>query len=72
MEIDKDKVRTQDEESEPAPIDQVESRVQSEMKEIEDRARESVAESLQDEELEQAAQQSERNTQRESNEAKKG
>jgi hypothetical protein len=52
VEIDKDKVRTQDEEPEPAPIDQVEERVEKEMQEIEDRAKEDVAEGLQDEETE--------------------
>ena len=55
MEIDKDKVVTQDEEPEPAPIDQVEERVEAEMKEIEGRAKERVAQGLQDEELEQEA-----------------
>jgi len=44
--IDKDKVRTQEEETEPAPIDQVEERVEAEMKEIEARAKESVAQGL--------------------------
>ena len=46
VEIDKDKVRTQEEEAEPAPIDQVEDRVEAEMKEIEERAKKSVAEGL--------------------------
>jgi hypothetical protein len=46
VEIDKDKVRTQDEEAEAAPIDQVEERVEREMREIEERARKSVAEGL--------------------------
>ena len=55
MEIDKDKVRTQDEETEPAPIDQVEDRVEAEMKRIEGRAKERVAQGLQDEELEREA-----------------
>ena len=55
MEIDKDKVVTQDEEPEPAPIDQVEERVEAEMKEIEGRAKERVAQGLQDDELEQEA-----------------
>ncbi|HKC62407.1 MAG TPA: hypothetical protein VKB86_02160 [Pyrinomonadaceae bacterium] len=55
MEIDKDKVRTQDEESEPAPIDEVEDRVEAEMKQIEGRAKERVAQGLQDEELEREA-----------------
>ena len=52
MEIDKDKVVTQDEVDEPAPIDQVEARVEAEMKRIEGRAKERVAQGLQDKELE--------------------
>lgn len=55
MEIDKDKVITQDEEAEPALIDQVEDRVEAEMKVIEGRAKERVAQGLQDEELEREA-----------------
>lgn len=55
MEIDKDKVVTQDEEPEPAPIDQVEERVEAEMKEIEGRAKERVAQGLQDDKLEEEA-----------------
>ncbi len=55
MEIDKDKIVTQDEEPEPAPIDQVEERVEAEMKEIEGRAKERVAQGLQDKELEKEA-----------------
>ena len=53
MEIDKDKVVTQDEEPEPAPIDQVEDRVAAEMKEIEGRAKERVAQGLENTQLEQ-------------------
>ncbi|MFN2456101.1 MAG: hypothetical protein ABR577_18000 [Pyrinomonadaceae bacterium] len=52
MSIDKDKIKTQDEETEPAPIDQVEDRVEAEMKRIEGRAKERVGHGLQDEELE--------------------
>jgi hypothetical protein len=52
MEIDKDKVVTQEELGEPAPIDEVEERVEAEMKIIEGRAKESVAQGLQDPELE--------------------
>lgn len=55
MEIDKDKVRTQDEEAEPALMDQVEDRVEAEMKIIEGRAKERVAQGLQDEDLEREA-----------------
>jgi uncharacterized protein YjbJ (UPF0337 family) len=52
MEIDKDKIVTQEETGEPAAIDQAEERVQAEMKRIEGRAKERVAQGLQDEELE--------------------
>lgn len=55
MEIDKDKIVTQEEAGEPAPIDQVEERVEAEMKEIEGRAKERVAQGLQDENLEREA-----------------
>ena len=55
MEIDKNRIRTQEEEGDLAPIDQVEERVEAEMKRIEGRAKESVAQGLQDEELEREA-----------------
>jgi hypothetical protein len=55
VEIDKDKIVTQEEAGEPAPIDQVEERVEAEMKEIEGSAKERVAQGLQDEELEREA-----------------
>lgn len=57
MEIDKDKIITQDEMNEPAPIDQVEDRVEAEMKVIEGKAKEQVAHGLQDKKLEREAQQ---------------
>ena len=56
MEIDKTKIRTQDEIDEPAPIDQIEERVEAEMKLIEGNAKEQVAHGLQDEELEREPQ----------------
>lgn len=56
MELDKSKVRTQDEANEPALIDQVEDRVEAKMKRIEGEAKESVAHGLQDPELEREAQ----------------
>jgi hypothetical protein len=56
MEIDKTKIQTQDELGEPAPIDQVEDRVEAEMKVIEGKAKEQVAHGLQDEKLEKEAQ----------------
>lgn len=52
MGIDPNKVRTQEDESEPAPIDKVEERVQAEMKRIEGSAQERTGQGLQDEELE--------------------
>ena len=57
MEINKNKVKTQDEEAEPAPIDEVEGRVEAEMKRLEGRAKERVAQGLQDQELEREARQ---------------
>ncbi len=52
MEIDKDSVVTQEETGEPAPVDEVEGRVEAEMKRIEGSARESVAQGMQDKERE--------------------
>ncbi|HEU4435649.1 MAG TPA: hypothetical protein VFR51_19850 [Pyrinomonadaceae bacterium] len=46
MSIDKDKITTQDELNEPAPIDQVDARVEKEMKELEKKARKDVREGL--------------------------
>lgn len=51
MGIDKNRVKTQDELDEPAPIDEVEERVEAEMKRLEDAARRNVAEGLQNDEL---------------------
>ena len=52
MSIDKNKIKTQDEMDEPAPMDQVGQRVEREMKKLEDQAKKDVAEGLeqQDEE----------------------
>ena len=52
MNIDKNKIKTQDEMDEPAPMDQVEQRVEAEMRKLEDQAKRDVAEGLeqQDEE----------------------
>jgi uncharacterized protein YjbJ (UPF0337 family) len=52
MEIDKDKITTQEETGEPADIDQIEDRVEAEMKRIEGRVKEAVAHGLQDTDLE--------------------
>ncbi|HET9712821.1 MAG TPA: hypothetical protein VFP64_13085 [Pyrinomonadaceae bacterium] len=47
MSIDKNKIKTQDEVNEPAPMDQAEQRVEAEMRELEDKAKRDVAEGLQ-------------------------
>jgi hypothetical protein len=52
MQIDPEKVLTQEETGEPAAVDEVEGRVEAEMKIIEGRAKEGVAHGLQDAELE--------------------
>lgn len=70
MEIDKDKIVTQDEVGEPAPIDQVEDRVEAEMKKIEGEAKERVAQGLQDKELESEARELKDEGERELEEAK--
>jgi hypothetical protein len=57
LEIDKDKIVTQEETGEPAEIDSVEGRVEAKMKRIEGRAKERVADGLQDEELAEEANQ---------------
>ena len=51
MGIDKDNIRTQDETGELAPIDQVEERVEAEMKKLKGEARKHVADGLQDDKL---------------------
>ena len=56
MEIDKNKIVTQDELDEPAPIDQIEDRVEAEMKVLEAQAKEQVADGLQDQKLKGEAQ----------------
>ena len=46
MSIDKNKITTQDELDEPAPMDQAEHRVEEEMKKLEVQAKKDVAEGL--------------------------
>ena len=65
MEIDKAKIRTQEDEGEPAPIDQVEERVEAEMKRAEGSAKERVAQGLQDKELEREGRQMRKEAERE-------
>ena len=51
MKIDKNKVKTQDELNEQAPIDRVEERVEAKMKKLEGNAKKSVADGLQNKQL---------------------
>jgi hypothetical protein len=46
MSIDKNKIKTQDELDEPAPMDQAEQRVEAEMRKLEGETRKEVAEGL--------------------------
>jgi len=51
MKINKNKVRTQDELNEQAPIDRIEERVEAKMKKLEGNAKKSVADGLQNNQL---------------------
>ena len=51
MSIDKNKITTQDELNEPAPMDQADQRAEAEMKKLEDQAKKEVAESLRNQEV---------------------
>ncbi|HEV2828645.1 MAG TPA: hypothetical protein VGW76_13690 [Pyrinomonadaceae bacterium] len=53
MGIDKDHIQSQTETGEVAPIDQVEERVEAEMKKLRGEAKKHVADGLQDDELAQ-------------------
>jgi len=46
MSIDKNKIKTQDDLEEPAPMDQAEQRVEAEMKKLEGQTKKEVAEGL--------------------------
>ena len=46
MSIDKNKIKTQDELNEPAPMDQAEQKVEAEMKKLEEETKKEVAEGL--------------------------
>lgn len=46
MSIDKNKITTQDELNEPAPMDKADERAKAEMNELEEQAKKDVAESL--------------------------
>jgi uncharacterized protein YjbJ (UPF0337 family) len=71
MSIDKNKIRTQDELDEPAPMDQVEERVEAEMKKLEGTAKRDVAESLQNTDLAREGQRLKEEGERELRETKK-
>lgn len=51
MSIDKNKIKTQDELDEPAPMDQAEQRAEAELKRLEDEAKKDVAENLRNQEV---------------------
>ena len=51
MSIDKNKITTQDELNEPAPMDVADERVEAEMKKLEGQAKKDVAEGLQQQEI---------------------
>lgn len=70
MDTDKDHIVTQEETGEPALIDQVEERVEAEMKRIEGRAKERVAQGLQDEDLEAEGRELKKEGEREKEEMK--
>jgi hypothetical protein len=53
MSIDKNKIKTQDELNEPAPMDQAEQRAEAEMKKLEEQAKKDVAEGLRNQEPEE-------------------
>jgi hypothetical protein len=69
MDLDKSKIITQDETGEPAPIDQVEERVEAAMKKLKGEARKLVADGLQDEELARQGEQLQEEGERELKEA---
>ncbi|HET8783088.1 MAG TPA: hypothetical protein VFM63_11765 [Pyrinomonadaceae bacterium] len=54
MSIDKNKITTQDELNEPAPIDQADARAKAEMKELEEKAKKDVREGLEEQTVDEA------------------
>ncbi|MEK6281771.1 MAG: hypothetical protein AABN95_15565 [Acidobacteriota bacterium] len=70
MDLDIDKIVTQDELDEPAPIDQVEERVEAKMKKLEGEAKINVADGLQDPELAREGERLKEEGERELKEAK--
>ena len=72
MEIDRDKIVTQEETGEPAPVDEVEGRVAEEIKRAEGRAKEAVAQGLGDEQLEEEGRRLEEEAERELEQTRPG
>jgi len=71
MEIDKDRITTQEETGEAAPIDQVEDRVEAEMKILKGEAKQQVADGLQDKELAKEGERLQKEGEQELEEAKR-
>ena len=53
MSIDKNKIKTQDELNEPAPMDEADRRAEAEMKALENQAKKDVAEGLQKQQIDE-------------------
>jgi hypothetical protein len=53
MSIDKNKIKTQDELDEPAPMDQADQRAEEEMKRLERQAKQDVAEGLRNQDVDE-------------------
>lgn len=70
MDLDKEKIVTQDELNEPAPIDQVEERVEAEMKKLTGEAKRQVADGLDDKKLAREGERLKEEGQRELDDAK--
>ncbi len=68
MDLDKKKIVTQDETGEPAAIDQVEDRVEAEMKKLGGEAKKFVADGMQDKKLAQEGERMVEEAERELNE----
>lgn len=70
MDLNKQNIKTQEDTGEPAAIDQVEGRVEAEMKKLEGQAKEQVAAGLGDDELARAGEKLRKEGERELKEAK--
>ena len=70
MTINKNKVRTQEDLNEPAPVDQVEERVEGKMKKLEGQAKKAVADGLQNPKLAREAEQLQKEGERKIRKAK--